>query len=205
MIKRQYKISFLSLLVGTVLISGCASRTSVPDDHFYQLPGILPVKIFDDYLINGTVAMAPLHSDGLHGERAILYIDSNLPLELHRYHYHHWTESPPRLVQESLLKYLRESRLAPNVVRYDPGGQVDGVIKGTLLHFERITGQEGIKVEVALELEYSNQKLHQSWHKEYNVTLPVKNSSLHSTVEGFGSALQQIFNAFTQDLMSDLT
>jgi len=193
------------MLIGTALISGCAGRTNVPDDHFYQLPEILPTNSFNDYPVNGTVGVAPLHSDGLHGERAILYIDSKLPLELHRYHYHHWTESPPRLIRESLLKYLRESRLAPSVIRYEPGGQVDGVISGKLIHFERITGPDGIKVEVALELEYNNQKLHQSWHEEYNITLPVKNSSLHNTIEVFGAALQKIFDVFTSDLASNLT
>lgn len=205
MIERSYITLLSLLLIGTAIIPGCTGRgTVVPDDHFYQLPEVLPERISNDRLTNNTIAVAPLHSDGLHGERAILYINSDRPLELQRYHYHHWTDSPPRLIQESLLNYLRKSGLARNVVRYDPEEQVDGTISGTLLHFERVTGPGGIKVEVALELEYNNdQKLPQTWHKEYHVTLPVGNSSIHSTIEGFGSALQQIFNAFVADLKSN--
>lgn len=200
MIRRSY---IMLLLIGMISISGCVGRgAAVPDDHFYQLPEILPEKTFDDHLVNNTIAVEPFRSDGLHGERAILYVNSQRPLELQRYHYYHWTASPPRLIQESLLKYLRKSRLARNVVRHDPVKQVDGIISGTLLHFERITGPGGIKVDVALELEYDDQKLHQTWHKEYHVTLPVRNSSLHATIEGFGSALQQIFDTFVEELKS---
>jgi len=201
----QYKIPALLLLIGITLMAGCAGRTKVPDDHFYQLPEFLPTRIFNDHVINTTIAVAPLRSDGLHGERAILYVNSNRPLELHRYHYHHWTESPPRLIQESLLKYLRQSSLVSNVVRYDPGENIDCMINGTLHHFERIVDADGIKVEVVLELEYSNQDPGKTWHKEYSVTLPIKNASLHSTIEGFGSALQQIFDTFINDLKIMLT
>lgn len=187
------------------LLVGCAGHTTVPDDHFYNLPDISPAKIFDKPLIDLTIGVGQLRSDGLHGERAILYIDSHRPLELHRYHYHHWKDSPSRLIQQGLLQYLRESNLAVNIVRYDPGIPPDGIISGTLLHFERIIGTDDIKVDVALELEYNNQKLKQTWHKEYRVTLPIKNSSLHSTIEGFGSALQQIFDIFTEDLRLNLS
>lgn len=81
--------------------------------------------------INVTIRVDLLRSDGLHDEMTILYTNTDTPLELHRYHYNHWTDSPPRLIQESLLKYLRKPRLVQNVMRYDPGQQMDGTIDGT--------------------------------------------------------------------------
>ena len=199
------KLQRLTLGITLVFIAGCAGRTTVPEDHFYQLPEIGPVMIYDSGQIDITIGVDSLRSDGLHGERAILFINTDTPLELHRYHYHHWTDSPPRLIQESLLKYLRKSRLAQNVVRYEPGQHMDGTIEGTLLHFERIIGPNGINVEVALDLGYLDQKHHLAWHKEYHATAYIKDSALHSSIEGFGTALQQIFDTFAKDLMSKLT
>jgi len=193
------------LVISMALIIGCAGRTTVPEDHFYQLPDLLAPKTFSSNQTKVIIGIDSLRSDGLHGERAILYIDADNPLELKRYHYYHWTDSPPRLVQLSLLNYLRKAGFADNVVRYDPGKQVDGTINGTLLHFERIIGAGGIKVDVALDLEYNDKDQHKSWHKEYRVVVPVKDAALHTSIEAFGAALQQIFDAFATDLMSNLT
>jgi len=201
----NYKALLIPLLM-PLIVMGCAGRTTVPDDHFYQLPEILPAIKQEAHLINGTLGIAPLRSDGLHRERAILYVNSDHPLELHRYRYHHWTDSPPRLVQESLLKYLRETRIAANVSRHTPGMQADGLIRGRLAQFKRIIDNNDIKVSVTLELEYGDQHNPGAnrLNREYSALIPLKDSSLHSSIEGFGKALQQIYDAFLEDMQLEL-
>lgn len=198
------RLFLAALLIITLLISGCAGRGSVPEDHFYRLPDIRPTKTYDEHVFNASFGIAPLRAQGLTGDRAILYVDASRPFEIQRYYYHHWTDSPPALIQEHLLGYLRTSGIAAEVSRYEPGMQAGAIIDGTLLHFERVIGSDGISVEVALELDFRNRDNVTSWHKEYHVTVPVKNASLHATIEGFGAALQRIFDAFTTDLVSKL-
>ena len=92
----QFKIVSISLIFAAVMITGCAGSGAVPDDHFYQLPEIIPPKSFTTPRTDVIIGVDSLRSDGLHGERAILYINADSPLEIRRYHYHYWTDSPPR-------------------------------------------------------------------------------------------------------------
>ena len=87
--RRQFKEISLHMIFAMVLITGCAGRSTVPDDHFYQLPEILPLKTSTSRQTEVIIGIDSLRSDGLHGERAVLYVDADNPLELRRYHYHY--------------------------------------------------------------------------------------------------------------------
>ena len=107
----------IALLTFVLVLSGCfGGGSEVPQDNFYRLTDITSAKQLTSPF--EVVAVATLKSDALHRERAILYSDVKQPLNIKRYHYHHWTQVPNELVQDHLIEYLRKAEFAPRMVRY---------------------------------------------------------------------------------------
>jgi ABC-type uncharacterized transport system auxiliary subunit len=198
-----YKFLFLFILVFAVLgLVACTTTVQIPEDKYYRLPEARPLIPLDRPFVEGVLGVAPLNADSLHRERAIIYVDPEHPLQLNPYHYHFWVESPVYLIQEHLLTYFRAVGLATRVVRFEPGMRVDALVKGTLQRFERIVENNGIKVSVALELEFIDQHRRdtQSWSKEYSETEQAADATMDATIEAFGNALNRIYTEFTRDL-----
>lgn len=189
------------------LWSSCTLPRTVPDDRFYRLPQLPPDKVLEKSIVSSVLAVAPLSAGGLYNERAILYIDQKRPLELRRYHYHHWVDSPNYLIQENLLAYLRAVKLAARVVRYQPGNRTAASVKGRLLRFERILNGPNVSVMVAIEFTFRDPLggSGRRWTKEYSASIQaeggqVEGGSVHATVQAFGTALQQIYESFVSDI-----
>lgn len=190
-----------------LVLTGCfGGNAQVPQDHFYRLPEVKKTKPLGAPVTKGVVGVKALRSDGLHRERTMLYIEHDQPLEIHRYHYHHWTNTPARLIQENMLDYLGKIGFASDVIRYRPGMKVDAVLKGRLLRFERLLNASGIQVIVSIELSYDPKakQLQKGFHKEYTVTLDAQGTSIHDTAKTFGAALQQIYQSFIKDITETL-
>ncbi len=191
-------IGVFSLLV-TVLVSACVSTTPVPEDSFYRLPE--PAAAQASAVVPGTVAVASLRSDSLHRERAILYVDSQKPLQIKRYHYHFWMDSPPKLIQENFLAFLRKAGFADHVVRTGQGRLSDHVIKGRLNRFERLIEENASQVIVSVELEYASKNTRlPGLRKQYQIIRNVNGPSIHNAVEAFGLALSEIYENFISDV-----
>lgn len=191
-------------LVGaaTLLLAACVGgQPPVPEDRFYRLPETDGSEHFAEALLNGTVGIARLSADGLHHERAVLYIESERPLEIRRHHYFYWSDSPPRLIQAHLLDYLRAVGVGERVVPYDPALRMDHVISGRLLRFERLLGAQGPAVAVSLELQLDARgDGGPARIGTYSVTRPVADGSVNAAVQGFGAALEEIYGRFVAEL-----
>lgn len=173
----------------------------VPEDRFYRLPVPDPVAETGP-AVDGTVGVARLYADGLHNERALLYVRAERPLELHRHHYDYWVESPPRMLQQHLLEYLRAIEFAPRVIRHDAGADVDYVVSGRLLRFERLVGKAGSSaVAVSLELALEPRAASGPGQvRTYSVVRPVADESIYAAVQGFARALEEMYARFAAEL-----
>lgn len=193
---------WLAQLVGLAALSGCSLSTTVPQDHYYRLPDPQPATVADAGLARDTLAVAPFHTTGLYQERSILYIDTQQPLEVNRYHYHHWIKSPVYLVQEHMLDYLRETGVAARVIRHEPGVDADSLINGTIKRFERHTGPDRDEVRVTLELSYTDPDSQGAspWTREYSVIQPTPGRTIQDVISAFGAALDEICNNFVRDI-----
>ena len=101
-----------SIFAFTLLLSACfGGGESVPQDQFYRLSDVSYDGDRLKQMVN-VLAVSSLESDVLHRERAILYSQADEPLKLQRYHYHHWTNVPSKLIQDHLVDYLRSSGMA---------------------------------------------------------------------------------------------
>jgi ABC-type uncharacterized transport system auxiliary subunit len=194
---------YLLVLLIILVLSGCATPAAVPEDSYFQLPAALPQGSPAGSLLKGVVGVARPVADGLHSERAILYTTATEPLKVRQYHYHFWMDSPPRLIQEQLLGFLRAGRLGTRVVREHSRTPLNYLVTSRIVHFERILEKGNPKVNVALELGFDrvpDEGGKYAWSKTYAVTLPTEEPGMYASVVAFGEALQKIYREFAEDL-----
>lgn len=139
----------LAVLTVTVL-AGC-TQPPVPEDTFFRLTLDAPARQFEAPPLHGTVEVQRFSADGLIGERALVYDSDAGRQRLHQRHYHFWTDSPTRMLQELLVEYLREANLAPQVVTPEHRARSDYVVDGKIKRFEYVTASPG-RATVVLEL-----------------------------------------------------
>ncbi len=102
------------------LLVGClGSVPPVPRDHYYRLlvPG--PAKSSTKIVFPGVIAVDILQADGLLRERPLLFSESGSSHEVQQHNYHYWTDTPPRMLQDQIIGYLRRSGIARAVVTPD--------------------------------------------------------------------------------------
>jgi len=187
------------LILLSLLLSACfGSPSSVPEDRFYTLR-VNPAEIVKTkYKL---ITIQKVHAYGLYNERAMLYAKSDLPLQIKRYHYHHWVMPPTQLIQQNLKDYLSISHIAENVAIRAISGVNTLRISAELLAFERVVSvdKQFVHVELVFEVQQSN-----GHYNSYKYTENVKTSSntLHAAADAYGLALGRIFKKLLNELES---
>ena len=186
----------------SLLLSACfGGGEPIPQDQFYRLSA---ASYNGDNLqpITAVIAVSTLDSDVLHSERSILYSQFDEPLKLQRYHYHHWTNIPSKLIQDNLVDYLRTSGIAKQVIRYGEQSTIDAEIGGQVKRFERVIGGTSTKVVVQLELFYKSRGAKPKYYQnKYEQQVVVSDTSMHTTAIAFSQALQAIYSDFLKDIV----
>jgi ABC-type uncharacterized transport system auxiliary subunit len=192
MMQRQYLILFLMLF-----LSGCSSQSPVPTDHYYRLSELTGISV-DEKRVE-SISVITFQADGLYKERAILYTEDEI--ELKQYHYHHWTDSPTRLLQERLAERLRLSNISKLVLNTFDGNS-ELLIKGQIKAFERLQKEnnESVYVKLLLQVNSSSESL-PVLHKEYIKTVPLPSNSIANAIKAFAEAVDLIFNDFYTDFV----
>lgn len=191
-------------ILGMVLlgVTGCGSAPPVPVERYYRI-GVAAPTALSAPALPGLLAVAPLQSDGLHSERALLYADQGQPRELRRYHYHHWVDSPPRLLQEQLVAYLRQARAAATVLPDDPRLPAEHRVIGRLVRFERLNNAERALAAVELELGVEHKgSARPVLLRRYSAELPARDGSVAAVVEAFEQAVGDVYGRFLSDLVA---
>ncbi len=189
------------MLLGAAL-GGCLGKVpAIPEDHYYRLP--MPAPQPAASRMAGTVAVALPRADGLHSERAVLYSRKDRPLEILRHHYFFWAESPPRLIQDHLIEYLRAAQAADAVIRTQTGDDAKLRIESRLMRFERLVGASPNQVLVELELSLRRNDDTSSRQHVYRARAPVADDTVYASVQAFGKALDSIYAKFLHDLSAE--
>ena len=192
----QGKILFFSFLI----LTACSSQPPLPTDHYYRLPELTGVN--SDEKLAESISVIAFQAGGLYKERAILYSENEI--ELIQYHYHHWTDSPHRLLQERLAEWLRLSNIS-KVVLTTFEGDSDLIIKGNIKAFERIRNDTNDSVRVTLDLRVDeNYGELPVLYKDYNQLVRTQDSSMLSVINAFNTAVNNIYNDFYNDLKQSL-
>ena len=192
---------FIKILLTTsilALLLSCAVQPPVPEDNFYQLPA--PKITASTKTITDTLSVKRLVSDGLHSERALLFSKAGQALQLKQYHYHHWSDTPPRMLQEHLISALRRANVANTVTNYDPTQDVSHRLTGKIRHFEQIGRGSKNEVLIELELQLNDKNGKLVLLKDYRITQTANSASPHDLVNAYGVALNKLVTKFIADL-----
>ena len=191
------KIRLSLLVMVSLLLTACfGSPSSVPEDRFYTLKVSAAEKVTRKYK---RIAINKVYAYGIYNERALLYSSAELPLQIKRYHYHHWAMPPTQLIQHALSDYLSQSNIAQDIVVQRIGSDKDLSIVVQLLAFERVLQSE--KQSVRVELEFTVHQENGAVHVfNYTQNTTTKKNTLHSAAEAYGVALVVIFKSFLADL-----
>ena len=194
MIKR-----YLQLLPLLVMLTACGSTPPVPTDSFYRLT--LPSQgIEKQRITNGSIHVGNFIGDGLYNERALLYTEDREGRKIVQHYYHFWITSPPRLLREHMVGFLRESDSAPLVITDSSRG--DGLrISGKVLDFEKQIAGDVTTANVGIELrvDVAGEDLPR-FIKQYRLKEPVSGIAVVDTVESINSAVNKIYSEFTADI-----
>lgn len=183
-----------------LFLTACSSQSPLPVDHYYRFPEM--TETTHGQQLAQLVSIIPFQANGLLNERAIVYSDDGI--ELRQYHYHHWEDSPSRLLTERLAEKLRLSHFA-DVVLTTYEGDSDLVIKGRIKSFERLRykNNESVNVKIVIQVNSNTGNL-PILFKEYTESIAVSSSSINDAVIAFGKAVDLIYNQFYNDLV-DIT
>jgi ABC-type uncharacterized transport system auxiliary subunit len=173
----------------------------VPEDRFYRLSLDAPAARASDAVLPGTLGVARFRADGLTKSRAIVYSDAAQPLVARQYHYHHWIEVPPRLLQEEMVSYLRGAGVARQVVAAGAGPAPDYLVEGTIRRFEHVRTEGGSAVAVDIELQLRQRSTGEvTLVKEYARSVPADGHGMYEAARAFSRAVSGVYGEFLRDL-----
>lgn len=169
------------LTIFILMLSACGfSAGTIPADHFYRLSEPVRVNVTSDVVVKSVQA------DGIYNERAMLFVNKNQPLELARYSYHFWAQTPARLVQGYLQGCLNKSGEMSSLDKNKQIVELNPVIES----FERVleNGQAEASVKIRV-----NQHV-------YEARLMADSMDMHATVVAYSQAMQQVCEAIARDI-----
>jgi ABC-type uncharacterized transport system auxiliary subunit len=194
--------SLATALVGAVL-AGCGTAPPAPADRYYRLVPVQAQELVARQWTSGTIEIQELRAGGLYLDRPIVFTDPGQPTRLEQYNYHHWLYAPPYLIQQHMVQWFRASRLAAAITGDDTGPAPSFVISGRIVRFEEALAATGPRAEVELELEVTRAgQAAPLLSKTYNGTQAAAADSMDAFVVAMGQALEQIYAAFSKDLMA---
>ncbi|MBI4006423.1 MAG: membrane integrity-associated transporter subunit PqiC [Gammaproteobacteria bacterium] len=195
---------YLVIILLFIILTGCSSAPPVPTDHFYRFKTPTQGDIGKQRLTDQVIYINSFLAEGLYNERALLYTNDNLSQELQQYHYHFWITSPPDLLRDYLVSFLRAADTSPVIIT--GAGVTDGLqITGRVTEFEKLDSGNQSYVNVALELRLDKQGNELPLLlKEYRANEQVQGKSLTDVITSFNTAVLRIYSDFVTDMESAL-
>lgn len=187
-----------ALILG-VFLAGCGAVQPVPPDVFLRLEVAGPTAPVRQPWRTGTIRVAPLSASGLHKERALAYTRDN-GSSLQQAHHQLWIDSPERLVQYEIARYLRRAGVAAEVST-ELTANTALVISGRVLRFEQDQRADSTVMRASLELA-ARDPARDQWHfvKEYAALEPLPEPTATAAAQAMSRALGAICAAFVDDV-----
>ncbi len=194
---RSLTVSLLAA-AAVLALSACGSMKPLPSDTFYRLnvPGAAPASAAWTEL---PVRVAKFDASGVHRERPIAYSgDGDVVVGQHRYHL--WIDSPERMLQNELVRYLRDARVAPLVT----GSSVSGPaieVRGRIDRMDDIPAPDapGVVVELHLELTVRGERSAIVFSRAYREPRTLSDRDMTAVAAAMSGAVGAIFAQFTAD------
>jgi ABC-type uncharacterized transport system auxiliary subunit len=172
-------------------LSGCAGGAA-PTEHYYRLDAATP-DAFSGQSLDANLEVQRFTADALLSRRPIAYAQTDNPQDLQQYHYHFWTDPPPRLLQVYAVEVLRGAGVANQVLTPEVRPALGYELRGNIQKLEHLRGSSP---RVVVELEFAltdarNDRL--LWLETFRVERPVSDPSVAAATQAMNEALDQIF------------
>lgn len=193
-------ISAFAITASLLALSACGSTPTVPQDNFYRINPTPQSSKQGGLLKDATVEIARFVADGSVSNRPILYSSDKNPNSVSEYHYHFWIESPPILVKDALVSYMRAAGVANRVVTPQMRVSPDYSVLGRIKRLEIYTGAKHFGVaafEIGLRRDIDGELI---VLKEYEAKIVAKNKSVGSAITAIEKAMEQVFASFIADI-----
>ena len=188
-------------LCATLLTACFGSSAPLPDDINYRLQLAPAAQRFEVPRVAGLVVVERPTAPAVYSSRDVVYSEGPPHVNLLHYHYHHWADPPPQLLQQGLVDHLRSANLAPNVTieagRLLPAYRISGVVR----RFERQKNGSGWQAAVSLELRADPVAGDKPLLlQQYEIVVPADGDGMEATVQAFAKATGSLFDRFVADL-----
>ncbi|HAQ00700.1 MAG TPA: ABC transporter [Rhodospirillum rubrum] len=189
-----------ALFAAGVLLAGCTAAPPAPTDTFYRLDaaeGVMPVLGQPQPRV---VEVTRFLAAGVLADRPVAHTSTGRVLE--QYAYDFWIETPPVLLQQQLVEYLRAANVFTQVVTPELRARTDLTIRGRILRFEHLlppSGAAGVAVSIELSLidtATDDVKLLGT----YVETVPADNTSVLAATSAMRQAVARIYARFVADI-----
>ena len=183
------------------MLTACAGQgVPVPSDRFHRLIVGVPTTVYETPRLTGAMEVDRFRATGVLQDRAIVFVERDRPNVLRQYDYQRWADPPTRMLQMATVDYLREARVADQVVAtgllIDPTYTLTGEIK----KLEHVVGNSS-SVVVELEfglLEHTDGSL--VWVKFYATSRKVKDDTVAAATRAISEAVEEILTRLSADL-----
>lgn len=194
--RRHLPIAMLALL----LLTGCAA-TPAPERHYYRLSVETPKAQTGALRAPTLLVVEQPRAAGVYGERGLVYSEDAAHISLQHYHYHFWVDTPPRLLQQELIRYLQAANPTAAIAAESGREQADYRISSNLRRFERLKTERGWKIAMELQLSVESPRTASPLLvRNYEQLLDTADSTVESTIQGFSIASSTIFRQFAGEL-----
>ena len=180
------------------LVAGCQSGPA-PRETFYRLAPDFEQLVHNEQAC-GTLLVGRLGTRGFAGGRAIVFRDEAEPLQVQRYNYHLWSESPALMIQDALARSLRATASARYVITPAERANADWIVSGILLRMEHFPDALPAKVVIEAELGIVGTETRQAlFLQRYIETESATSNRIDDAVHSFNQALQRMLLRFQAD------
>ncbi len=165
----------------SLIAMGVCSCGSPKPIHFFQLnpPALAPTSTAEPYPT--TILIGVINTSALYAQDRIVYGTESEGMGL--YLYERWAEPPNQMIQELLLRELREGKRFTGVYSGRSGVRGDYVLRGRLYDFKEVSGSSSVVARVSLDLELRNVKTASTvWSYSYRQDEPVTGDTAAAVV-----------------------
>ncbi|MCK5546739.1 MAG: membrane integrity-associated transporter subunit PqiC [Rhodospirillaceae bacterium] len=193
-------ISAMAAAAAMFALNACSAAPTVPQDNFYRITP-KPASVQQNSMLkDATVEIARFVADGSVSNRPILYSGDANPNSVSEYNYHFWIESPPTLIKDALVSYMRAAGVANRVVTPEMRVSSDYSVLGRIKRLEIYTGKKHMGVaafEIGLRRNSDGELI---LLNEYESMVEAKNNSVGSVITAVEKATEEVFSRFVADI-----
>ncbi len=193
-------ISAMVATASILVLSACSTAPTVPQDNFYRISP-KPASVQQSSILkDATVEIARFVADGSVSNRPILYSSDANPNSVSEYNYHFWIESPPTLIKDALVSYMRAAGVANRIVTPEMRVSSEYSVLGRIKRLEIYTGRKYTGVasfEIGLRRNLDGELIVLN---EYKSMVEAKNNSVGSVITAVEKATEEVFSRFVADI-----